>query len=252
MSKTGPQQPIDTDDIQNPKFAASTLDFLLIELVPLVQRVTEQAEARAQALRDEYRRSQILSQPSDSASASDDGAKKATESDSKDAEKNGKVVARGEERPLTSLGIPATTPTTQEAMFARLDMLGYRVGQGLAERFSANTPRPQTPLDVIKFLCKDLWLVLFRKQIDNLKTNHRGIFVLTDNRFHPLSRMSIDRRAGPKAKEDGLARAQLYLFFPGGVIRGALSALGIDATVSAESTELPSATFQIKTKGAKA
>ncbi len=43
-----------------------------------------------------------------------------------------------------------------------------------------------------------------------------------------------------------------YLFFPSGVIRGALSGLGIEATVTAESTELPSATFQIKTKGAKA
>jgi len=26
---------------------------------------------------------------------------------------------------------------------------------------------------VIKFLCKDLWMLVFRKQIDNLKTNHR-------------------------------------------------------------------------------
>lgn len=28
-------------------------------------------------------------------------------------------------------------------------------------------------LDVIKFICKDLWMIVFRKQIDNLKTNHR-------------------------------------------------------------------------------
>lgn len=28
-------------------------------------------------------------------------------------------------------------------------------------------------LDVIKFICKDLWTIVFRKQIDNLKTNHR-------------------------------------------------------------------------------
>ena len=42
-----------------------------------------------------------------------------------------------------------------------------------------------------------------------------------------------------------------YLYFPCGIIRGALSGLGIDAVVTAESTELPTATFQIKTKGAK-
>jgi hypothetical protein len=64
--------------------------------------------------------------------------------------------------------------------------------------------------------------------------------------------MSIDRRAGPKAKEEGLARAQLYCYFPGGVIRGALSAMGIEAAVSVECREVPVATVQIKTKGAKA
>lgn len=26
---------------------------------------------------------------------------------------------------------------------------------------------------MIKFLCKELWTLVFRKQIDNLKTNHR-------------------------------------------------------------------------------
>ena len=76
-------------------------------------------------------------------------------------------------------------------------------------RFSAGKPRPQSDLDAIKFLCKDLWTLLWKKQIDNLKTNHRGIFVLTDNRFQQLSRMSVDRRAGPKALEESLNRAQL-------------------------------------------
>ena len=59
----------------------------------------------------------------------------------------------------------------------------------LQHRFSANRPRPQSPLDNIKFICKDLWPLLFRKQIDNLKTNHRGVFVLTDQRFQPISRL---------------------------------------------------------------
>jgi hypothetical protein len=40
-------------------------------------------------------------------------------------------------------------------------------------RFSRDKPRFQDTLDAIKFLCKDLWLIVFRKQIDNLKTNHR-------------------------------------------------------------------------------
>jgi len=78
----------------------------------------------------------------------------------------------------------------------------------VSHRFSLHKPRPTTPLDAIKFICKDLWTLVFRKQIDNLKTNHRGVFVLTDTRFHPLSRMSVDRRTGIKGAEEALGRAQ--------------------------------------------
>jgi hypothetical protein len=42
-----------------------------------------------------------------------------------------------------------------------------------------------------------------------------------------------------------------FLWFPCGILRGALAALGINATVQAESTELPGAVFQIKTIPAK-
>lgn len=40
-------------------------------------------------------------------------------------------------------------------------------------RFSRDRTRMVDTLDVIKFICKDLWTIVFRKQIDNLKTNHR-------------------------------------------------------------------------------
>ena len=62
---------------------------------------------------------------------------------------------------------------TRERVWQRLDALGYRVGQGLVEKFSRDKPRFTDTLDAIKFLCKDLWTIVFRKQIDNLKTNHR-------------------------------------------------------------------------------
>lgn len=83
----------------------------------------------------------------------------------------------------------------REAAFQKLDTWGYRVGQGLVERFggsksmrrgnpklispvlshrfSRDRPRFTDTLDMIKFLCKDMWILVFRKQIDNLKTNHR-------------------------------------------------------------------------------
>lgn len=128
----------------------------------------------------------------------------------------------------------------RDRVFFRLESLGYRVGLGLVERFSKDRPRFTDTLDVIKFLCKDLWMLVFRKQIDNLKTNHRGVYVLTDHSFRPFARMSTEPGG------NALLRAQPFLYFPCGIIRGALASMGINATVQAETTELPGATFQIK------
>jgi hypothetical protein len=50
---------------------------------------------------------------------------------------------------------------------------------------------------------------------------------------------------------EALNRAQIHLIFPCGIIRGALASLGVAANVQAESQDLPSATFQIKTAQAK-
>lgn len=100
----------------------------------------------------------------------------------------------------------------------------------------------------MKFVCKDLWTLVFRKQIDNLKTNHRGVYVLTDNNFKPLKNMSLDRGRDAATQ---MAQAQPFLYFPAGLIRGALASLGIQASVVAESSELPGVTFQIRTAGSR-
>lgn len=114
-------------------------------------------------------------------------------------------------------------------------------------RFTLSTPRPQSPLDAIKYICRDLWTLLFRKSIDNLKTNHRGIFVLTDRLFHPL------RRASPsKSEPQLLSQAQAFLVFPAGVVRGALQGLGFECSVEGGCSMLPEAVFQVRMKGAKA
>ena len=49
---------------------------------------------------------------------------------------------------------------------------------------------------------------------------------------------------------EAVLRAQPHLIFPCGVIRGALSSLGMIATVQADTSELPVATFQIKASNA--
>lgn len=44
----------------------------------------------------------------------------------------------------------------------------------------------------------------------------------------------------------------MFLWFPAGVVRGALMGLGIEASVVGECSEVPVGVFTVKSKGAKA
>ncbi|KAI9718980.1 MAG: Trafficking protein particle complex subunit 33 [Chrysothrix sp. TS-e1954] len=225
--------------------AQSCFDLLLIELVPLAQRIATQLHA--QSLPQTHR------------------------------------------TPLTAskaASTPLDDTELHDAMYYRLESLGYRVGLGLAEALSASHPllptalpapqshppgkggeaggasalttNPTAALDTLKFLCKDVWTAVFKKQIDNLKTNHRGVFVLTDNRFEPIRRCSLPVGAAGSTgggMEEAAKRAQPFLFFPTGLIRGVLGALGVEASVSAEvaggGTGLPGVVFTIRGAGAR-
>jgi trafficking protein particle complex subunit 6 len=133
----------------------SCFDLLLIELIPLAERMAREYEASLD------RPSLVNKYPSTKAALhSTNNAPSAT----------GGAPAAGVS--LATDGQPETE-LFKETVFYRLESLGYRVGLGLTERFSRDRPRSTDQLDVIKFLCKDLWMVVFKKQIDNLKTNHR-------------------------------------------------------------------------------
>lgn len=285
MAQPPSSTPTDPSPYTDPTFSlinTTCLDLLLIELVPLAYRITADLAARE----DEWLHG---------ASAAAKGKQNRLSGASNDASST--VAAGGPVGGGTVVGGTATVDEEEarEAVFHRLEGLGYRVGLGVVERyvypsctctcircmylpecianmvlgfrFSRDSARPTTPLDAIKFLCKDLWTLLFKKQIDNLKTNHRGIYVLTDNTFKPLTRMSFDTKkydatmqaalvaqtGDPALGRDAnsLTRVQPFLYFPAGVIRGCLESLGIKATVTAECAALPAATFQIRTAGAK-
>ncbi|CAL9003493.1 unnamed protein product, partial [Prunus brigantina] len=136
-----------------------------------------------------------------------------------------------------------------ELAASRIDAIGYQVGHQLSERYTMERPRFTDHLDAIKFICKDFWSELFKKQIDNLKTNHRGTFVLQDNRFRWVSRMSLDPSSenGDLSQENSEAADEskaaqepnMHLHFSCGVIKGALHNLGIACAVSADTSQLP-------------
>ncbi|KZP03565.1 transport protein particle component [Athelia psychrophila] len=145
----------------------------------------------------------------------------------------------------SAMGVVGGTGTLlseeEEAVRARLEGIGMHVGANFAERLCRDKPLFTETLDAIKFICKDIWAACWEKQVDNLRTNHRGVYVLQDNAFKPISRLSSwDSRA------DALHKAKLYVAMPAGIIRGALSRLGLQGTVVPEVTSLPQCTFQVK------
>ncbi|KAK7258768.1 hypothetical protein RIF29_24353 [Crotalaria pallida] len=135
----------------------------------------------------------------------------------------------------------------------RIEAIGFQVGHQLSERYTMERPRFSDHLEAIKFICKDFWSELFKKQIDNLKTNHRGTFVLQDNKFRWLARMSFDSSAdngnsvqdnsSPTAENLAAQAMSMHLYFPCGIIRGALSNLGITCAVSADISNLPACVY---------
>ncbi|GAV82202.1 TRAPP domain-containing protein [Cephalotus follicularis] len=136
----------------------------------------------------------------------------------------------------------------------RIEAIGFQVGHQLSERYTMERPRFSDHLEAIKFICKDFWSELFKKQIDNLKTNHRGTFVLQDNRFRWLTHLSLDPTTentedpNGRSENKGAQVASMHLYFPCGIIRGALSNLGIPCAVSADISNLPQCSFVIRIK----
>jgi len=161
---------------------------------------------------------------------------------------------------------PARQPVGEELAIlsaeraaAKIERLGFDVGYRLCERLAQTKPLggaavPGQPpasemagmqLEAVKFLCKEIWTEVFRKQIDKLQTNHRGVFVLKDNELLWLKRL-------PSEDETARVAAIKMLAFPCGIIRGALSNLGVVSVVScdflADGKNMAACSFNIKIK----
>lgn len=61
----------------------------------------------------------------------------------------------------------------QGELISSLETLGCSVGAKMMERSCKDVPRFRTELDAMIFLCKQFWVHLFNKQVDNLKTNNQ-------------------------------------------------------------------------------
>lgn len=140
---------------------------------------------------------------------------------------------------------PDTTASTEldSMVTARLEAIGFHVGSNLAEQLSRERTRFTETLEVLKFVCKEVWTAVWGKQVDNLRTNHRGVYVLQDNAFRPLTHLSTTRGSQETARE-----SKLFLAYPVGIVRGALAQLDVPSVVIAETNQTPQCTFHVKTQ----
>lgn len=132
----------------------------------------------------------------------------------------------------------------RKRIYQRLNQIGFQIGCKLSELLIfSNNPNLQFDsmdlLNVMKFICRDVWRQLFGKQIDNLKTNHKGVFYLFDYEYKPIQCFSI--------KDDSALELKLvepFLEIPTGIIKGVLHSLGFQKEeqihITAKFVDLPS------------
>ena len=99
-----------------------------------------------------------------------------------------------------------------ERDYSKLEQIGFQVGVRIVERLTLEKPRFSDNLEAVKFICKDFWTAVFKKQVDNLKTNHKV-------RRHPSARCvhrclpepSLLVRVRPAAAKGAKLRAERSL-----------------------------------------
>ncbi|THH12847.1 hypothetical protein EW146_g7311 [Bondarzewia mesenterica] len=168
------------------------MDYFLIELVQTLRQSSIVAAARARKVEEEMISSGLIPAPPPAPP---------THKIKKEVlrESMGSTVSQTQ-------GVPGKVPADEdeEGVRARLEAIGLHVGANITERLCHDRPIFSDTLDAIKFICKDLWAVCWDKQVDNLRTNHRGVYVLQDNTFKPVSRVS-----SWESRADATRRAKL-------------------------------------------
>ncbi len=130
-------------------------------------------------------------------------------------------------------------------------ILGTRLGVKLTQTLAPFTDGK----DAVKFICKDLWLFLFRQQASRLQANKRGVFIIHDTSFPLLYNLAkctipVDQPVTPAF---GMQfppwlkdRAILQLQVTSGIIKGFMRSVGFPCSVEvALGDTLPACSFTV-------
>jgi hypothetical protein len=153
---------------------AAAMEYFLIEAVQTLRHSSAVADSRAQKIEDEMIEAGLIPPPPPPQVR----AKKDAQRDS------------------VGTGSSAPSDDEEEGLRARLEAIGLHVGANITERCASHIFLQQSnaytdvlrlchgragftdTLDIVKFVCKELWSTCWDKQVDNLRTNHRVSFLL--------------------------------------------------------------------------
>eukprot|EP00045_Choanoeca_perplexa_P005647 m.47467 g.47467 ORF g.47467 m.47467 type:complete len:164 (+) comp13227_c0_seq3:150-641(+) len=127
--------------------------------------------------------------------------------------------------------------TEHDEAIAFVRKVGQGAGRPVFEVHTAINARFKNELDMVKLVCKEVWTQMYGKGIDNLRTNHRGVYVLVDNRFPALTGVHLD-----VVEQSDI---ELMMAFHEGVVEGGFQTLGFTASVSADLSALPACSFNL-------
>ncbi|KLO17612.1 transport protein particle component [Schizopora paradoxa] len=210
---------------------AAAMDYLLIEMVQTLRESEAVSSERLKKAEDEMIQAGFM--PPTVAARE----KQRKEKEKREKEKLRESTGSGAGSPAPGGGAgkgSVEEDAAEEGLRTRLEAIGVHVGGNIAERLCRERPRFTDTLDAVKFVCKDIWSICWDKQVDNLRTNHRGVYVLQDNQFKPICRIS-----SYEGQQDAQRRARTYVALPAGIIKGAFARLGFDASITPEIPHLP-------------
>lgn len=256
-SKSSPSSP--PNNATSDHVAECSYEFLLSEILLWVERTEKVDAEKAKELREAAESHGVIGKKKlygDGENAAANAAIMAAERSAARIERMGYDVGYrlcerlAQHRPLLGPGSPSPEvaavdvppPIVEDRSKQIVDTGPFVIGGGMQHTHMD----AKTQLEAVKFLCKEFWTEVFRKQIDKLQTNHRGVFVLKDLELKWLRRL-------PSDEENARVGAIRILAFPCGLIRGALACLGLSGAIVscdflADGKTMASCSFNIKVK----
>lgn len=99
-----------------------------------------------------------------------------------------------------------------ETDYTALEYIGFNTGYRLIAQLTREVSRFNDELETIKFICTDFWTLVYKKQVDNLRTNNHGIYVVQDRAFRFLTRITPGTKQIQHAPKVKLSYLDFYYY----------------------------------------